>query len=122
MRSRLKLIKSTLILSVFLSFPYVLNAQKEEFRLDESYSNIKWNDFVNKVETNYPVRFFYDQDSLSNFQVLIPERTTSFSELLNTILKPYHFKAFIGNNGNIIVTNNTAFLSNIPESFYLGES
>jgi len=45
------------------------NPEVIKIKLSQDYSNLSWNRFVSKVEENFPVHFFYQQEDIPDFQI-----------------------------------------------------
>ena len=116
----MKILNKTLRLIVFISLliSFTINgySQTENIKLSDSYNKIPWSNFVTKLETNFPVQFYYDSDSL-NFEVELPIDKMKFPELLNDILKPYNYKASFDKSGNIFLTKNIQVRTVLPNDF-----
>ncbi len=116
----MKILNKTLRLIVFISLliPLTINgySQTENVYLSDSYNKIPWSNFVTKLETNFPVQFYFDSDSLS-FEVELPLNKMKFPELLNDILKPYNYKASFDKSGNIFITQNIQIRTVLPNDF-----
>ena len=93
-------------------------AQNKDILLDDSYNKLSWIDFVNKIESRFPFQFYFNSDSLPNFEVSVTEEDLIFPDILNKILIPYKHKAFIDKTGNIIVTDNLDLHTSIPVDFF----
>ena len=92
--------------------------QTKDIILDDSYNKLSWTDFVIKIENKYPVQFYFDIDSLPNFEVVVPENNMAFLDKLNKILKPYSYKAAMDEFGHIFITKKIKVYTNLPDNFY----
>ncbi len=114
------LIKSLQFLFLFFLISFFslhLQAQNTDFKLDNSYNNLLWNDFVKKVEQQTKYRFFYLPDSLDAFKVEFSEFDIDFSQQLNEILKSRKAYATIDKRQNIVVTFDKRINSTLPDGF-----
>ena len=44
--------------------------QERDFIVDRSYDQLSWKEFTLKVQNTFPIRFFYDPDSIPDFKVV----------------------------------------------------
>jgi|WetSurSiteA1Bulk_404760.scaffolds.fasta_scaffold00370_5 hypothetical protein len=98
------------------------SAQTESLSLDAGYNNLSWNDFIRKTEAQHNVRFYYGADTLPDFKVSLPKEKMPFPDLLNEILRPYHFMAAIDKAGNIFITRNSRIFTTLPDNFFIRQS
>ena len=78
--------------------------QTTDILLNKNYNKLSWIDFVDKIEKNYPLRFYFQADSLPDFKVLIPEKEMIFIDKINEILKSQRYTAAIDKDGNVFIT------------------
>ncbi|MEO6902478.1 MAG: TonB-dependent receptor [Bacteroidia bacterium] len=86
--------------------------------LDKSYDNLKWNDFVVRVEQNFPVHFYYSSDSVFNFKIQINAPTESLDIVLENNLSNKPMYVTKDKNGNIFITQNSPISFKLPSSFF----
>lgn len=97
-------------------------SQDYDVEWDASYQNLTWKAFVEKVEARYPVRFFYEADSLPDFNVIIRPQDSSLVKQLNIMLRPYRRIAVLDHEGNIFVTSNTSLKTAIPPETLIADT
>lgn len=97
-------------------------AQSPEIFLSESYNGLKWETFRLMLESDHPVRFFYNPDS-------IPEIIISFSapfNLLDQVLANNFSKINItvtaDGNGNYFLTKGAKMNTRLPDDFFNSSS
>ena len=112
------LIKKLIFFSFLIYLPLKLTGQVQTIELDDSYNKLSWNDFIQKVENNYKIKFYFNPDSLDNFEIIVPiSKDATFEDNLNTILKPYGYKAYRDNFGNVFVSQDK-IITKLSDDFY----
>lgn len=106
-----------------LFFTFILtfnsNAQKNEILITKAYDNLPWNQFVEKVENNFDVRFFYNPDSIPDFKVAVKSSPISLKNLLDEILKSHKIIVSIDQYGNIFLSKGQPIVTNLSEDFFI---
>lgn len=105
------LISGFILLSITQSFG------QSDIIISESYNNLAWADFVQKIEMKYDVHFFYDETHIPNFNISII-KSSSLKKILDENLNPFNIAVSIDRKGNVFLTKgvglNTSLLSNPP--------
>ncbi|RLD69412.1 MAG: TonB-dependent receptor [Bacteroidetes bacterium] len=122
MLNQYKIINRLIIFNLVLFLPVKLVGQTEDLILDDSYNKLAWTDFVVKVEKKHNVQFYFDSDSLPNFEVSVPKEELLFLNKLNKILKPYNHNAAMDNVGNIFVTKNIKIHTTLTGNFFKSQN
>ena len=94
-----------LILILFLSVN--LGAQ-EKYRITSNYKDISFIDFVTRVESILPVKFFYRDDWVKDLKLGDYQSCTTLSCVLDNLLKGTSLYYYIDDFGNVVITNNYA--------------
>src|ERR1035437_10723280 len=94
-----------LILILFLSVN--LEAQ-EKYRITSNYKDISFIDFVTRVESILPVKFFYRDDWVKDLKLGDYQSCTTLSCVLDNLLKGTSLYYYIDDFGNVVITNNYA--------------
>jgi hypothetical protein len=103
-----------LILLFILSLPFSLSAQ-EKYRISSNYKDISFSDFVARVESTLPVKFFYMDEWVKDLRLGDYPDCTTLSCVMDNLLKGTSLYYYIDNSGNVVVTNNYAVkVSNTP--------
>ena len=92
-----------LILILFLSVN--LGAQ-EKYRITSNYKDISFIDFVTRVESMLPVKFFYRDDWVKDLKLGDYQGCTTLSCVMDSLLKGTSLHYYIDDSGNIVITNN----------------
>lgn len=94
-----------------------VNAQIQNIAIDKSYNQLEWDAFVEKVEANEPVRFFYDTDSISDIKIEITGENTLLFDVLQRHLSPAGYR-FSTIGKSIFIVKNDSLSIDLPESFF----
>ncbi len=86
--------------------------------LNQKYNNLVWTDFVEKIESNFEVRFYYDPDSMPDINILVKSSPAYLKNVLAKNFGPYDLKISFDNNGNIFLTKGQALITSLPEIFF----
>jgi hypothetical protein len=95
------------ILILILSLTVNLGAQ-EKYRITSNYKDISFIDFVTRVESILPVRFFYRDDWVKDLNLGDYQSCTTLSCVLDNLLKGTSLYYYIDDFGNVVITNNYA--------------
>lgn len=111
------------LLFVMLSFCYVSIAQthnidQNQIELNRSYSNLDWNQFIEKVESNFPVRFFYQKSDFPEIRINFDSDSISLKTILTDNLLPFNIFVSFDQKGNIFLTKNTPINTQLPHGFF----
>jgi hypothetical protein len=103
------------ILILILSLSVNLGAQ-EKYRIASNYKDISFIDFVTRVESILPVKFFYRDDWVKDLKLGDYQGCTTLSCIMDNLLKGTSLYYYIDDFGNIVITNNYAVkVSNTAE-------
>ena len=102
------------LLSIHLS----LSGQEKEVIIDRDYEGLSWNAFVNKVESAYPLHFYYDSITTQDISINLLTDSMSLSRVLDFNLNPLSISYSIDNQGNIFVTKGFRISTSLPEEFF----
>lgn len=97
----------TYILLLTLSVPLHVGAQ-EEYRLSGSYKGLSFTDFVSRVESILPVRFFYRDEWVVDLKLGDYPGCETLPCILDNLFSRTSLYYFIEESGNIVITNNYA--------------
>jgi hypothetical protein len=103
---------------ICLIIPLWIIGQDEEVVVKENFNKVNWADFVRKIEMDYPVRFYYNPDSIpSSISVTVkaPERLES---ILNRTLASGLLNFSIDQLGNVFISGRQPVLLTLPENFF----
>ena len=84
-----------------------LGAQ-EKYRITSNYKDISFIDFVTRVESILPVKFFYRDDWVKDLKLGDYQSCTTLSCVLDNLLKGTSLYYYIDDFGNVVITNNYA--------------
>ena len=67
--------------------------QNNEIVIDQEYNNLSWKQFVEKIEKNYDIRFYYNPDSIPDILISVNNSPAGLIDVLNENLKDYDINA-----------------------------
>ncbi|MGD0341107.1 MAG: TonB-dependent receptor [Bacteroidales bacterium] len=103
------------ILILILSLSVNLGAQ-EKYRITSNYKDISFKDFVTRVESILPVKFFYRNEWVKDLKLGDYQGCTTLPCIMDNLLKGTSLYYYIDDFGNIVITNNYAVkVSNTEE-------
>lgn len=106
---------------LFLGIIFLFSIQsfgQSKFVITKDYDNLNWNEFISKVESNYNVHFFYEQDVIPIFYISIKNESTSLKELLINNLNQFNILVSIDESGNIFLTKENFVRTKLLEDFF----
>ncbi len=111
-------------MKLFLRYPYfilfillsnILLGQEKEIYIQAQ--NTLWSEFVVKTESEYSVRFFYNQDSIPNIEIAVDKDSVNLWQLLNESFANKGIKISYDAKGNYFLFRNTLISSDINHIF-----
>ena len=102
---------------LFLILTVQLYGQKDEIMLGNDYNNLSWISFVEKVESNFDVRFFYHPDSIPAINILVKNPPASIKKVLSENFEIQNIKTSFDSNGNIFLTKGQTLITHLPKDF-----
>lgn len=106
---------ASVLLGLFVTLSSLM-AQSDEVFIDKSYNNLSWYDFVNKVEDNFQLKFYYEDTLLNNLEIKI-NNNLLLKQVLRENLRPLEL-SFAFENGNIFITNDGGIKTKLPRDFF----
>ncbi len=114
-----KLILITLLLGQFVSANAQSNkTESVEIHIPLSYTNLIWSQFVQKIETNFPIHFYYQPNEIPEFQISFNTDSITLKEVLYSHLLPFNIFVACDSRGNIFLTKNTTISTQLPYHFF----
>jgi hypothetical protein len=96
-------------------------SQKSTVLLDETYDKLTWLTFVNKLENEFPVHFYFVADSMPDIKMTCLKYPVSLEEMLNQNLKRRKIQFTI--EGNMVFVTHTQTLGNkLPDDFFIDKN
>ena len=96
-----------LVLLLFLFFSLNLAAQ-ERYPLSSEFKNLSFEDFVTRVESILPVKFFYLDDWVKDLKVKDYAGCTSLQCIMDSLLRSTTLYYYIDETGNVVLTSEYA--------------
>jgi len=105
-------------ISLFFLLTITGYSQQKEIFISNDYNGLSWGIFVEKVESNFDVRFFYHPDSIPDVTVVVKTSPTLLSDLLSETFLPFEMHISFDQHGNIFVTKGLTFVTTLPNDFF----
>jgi len=114
---RLLLIFGFLVTWVFSTAQYNNKAGLEIY-LDQSFSNLSWSNFVEKIEKNYAVHFYIQFVDIPEIQISFNTDSLTLKKVLRDHLLPFNIFASFDKKGNIFINKNSVISTQLSPSFF----
>ena len=92
--------------------------QQQDYKIDKSYEGLSWNEFVDRVEKEYPVRFYFDSESMPDLKINMVWDVMTLKSVLERNLRPYKLMVSIDATGNIFVTGDQKIYTELAPGFF----
>ena len=112
---KIRIFAIIVLLASSMSF---LFGQSERYPITKKYEGLSWNEFVNKVEGEYPVTFYFQTDSFPQIEMHVIWDTMSLKTVLRRNLRPYKLLASIDDAGNIFISSDQMVYTDLPPGFF----
>lgn len=106
------------ILFFFCVLSEVSGQQKGDVRLTVSFKDVPFQEVVQKIEDQYPLHFYFDQDWVKSVKVSIEVVNSSVPEVMNQLLLSTTLDYVYQPSGSIFILPNKKFVHQLPE-YYL---
>ncbi|MBI9033666.1 MAG: TonB-dependent receptor [Bacteroidales bacterium] len=107
-----------LFIGMFFIISHHGYSQSEEITLSNEYDHLSWIDFINKIESEYPVNFYYHPDSIPDIIIELTSEHKTLRQVLTDHLKPHKIEVSWDDNGNIFLAKNNVFRTSLPDQFF----
>lgn len=107
------LVSIILLLLSFMGF-----GQVDEILVSGNYSNLDFKAFIETLEKDYEVHFYYHPDSIPDIIINDIADKTPLSEFLSRNLDPFKVNYAIDYNGNIFITQTALINTSLPSDFF----
>ena len=97
-------------------------AQNRPIIIDHSWDGLTFKEFAMRCEHQYPVKFYYQNDSLLDVQIRVSKDSLSLTTILKESLKDFSWKVSMDEKGNIFISNILAVKTQLPANFFIETS
>lgn len=97
------------------------SSQKRAVLLDETYDNLNWKTFADKVENEFSIRFYYITDSIPALNLHSTQFPVSLIDMLSINLTPHKIKFSVNENA-VFITNSQKLSTRLSDDFFIKES
>jgi hypothetical protein len=108
------------LINLLLFFPMLVWAQNNPNHIitETSTDSVTFINFIEKVERDYSVHFFYNKAWVETLRVKQPTNRSTLSQLLAETFKVLPIKYLIDGT-NVIITHNRPIIKSLPENFFV---
>lgn len=107
--------KSKIVFFVLISLLTISLRGQEKYPISNNYKDLSFKDFVTKIESELPVKFFYSDDWVNKLTIGDYPNCTSLNCVLDNAFRNNGLFYYIDKYGNIIITKNYAVkITNSP--------
>ncbi|MDD5695994.1 MAG: TonB-dependent receptor [Bacteroidales bacterium] len=111
----MKHLKYWLVLGCILWLPLFGAGQVNTFLVTRSLNGNTWDQFVTAIEHAYPVRFYFDPDSIPALTITIEQDSVPLTDFLRDLLSPFQIEVSIDRTGNIFLFTDHRIRFSLPE-------
>lgn len=123
-------IRFILVLGMWFMLCLSVFGQQETIFINKSFDQLNWVEFVNKVQNTYPIRFYFNPDSISEFKVNVKLDGLSLEEVLDDNLSSLGLYFVFNKSYDIIISRSQIhtslspglFLTSSPEVSHVSDS
>lgn len=117
-QNKKKYLRFSLIICILILCSIEGFSQNNPVILDESYDKLTWPGFVNKLENEFPVHFYFVSDSMPDIKMTSLKYPVSLEEMLNLNLKKRKIQySIVGNT--VFVTHTQVLANKLPDDFFI---
>jgi len=110
-----KIIPLIFILTILSSQVF---GQNNDIVVTQEYNNLSWIKFVEKIETNNNVRFYYNPDIIPEIIISVKTTPSKLIDVLTNNFKNFGINVSIDNFGNIFLTKGHSLTTALPIDFF----
>ncbi len=113
-------LKKLVVLAVLfnLTFASPILAQNVNWTVDETYNGLSWDALVDRLEKNYPIRFYYDEGQVEKLTTASVSKRQPLAKWLYEWLTPQAMAATFDDAGNIIVSRQPPLEGELTQDIY----
>ena len=115
--SREKISDLIILAGLFFVFSTPILCQSQILAKKE-YNHLSWLGFINKLEQNNDIKFYYDKETIPDFNIIIENDSSSLREILINNLKSFNIFVSIDDSGNVFLTKKLAVKTDLPPNFF----
>ncbi|MDP2724378.1 MAG: TonB-dependent receptor [Bacteroidales bacterium] len=83
-----------------------------------SLNKMEWNDFKKQSESRFDIRYYIQNDSLKNIQILIDSDSMTLTNVLKSNLEPLGYKVAADGDGSFFITKRVGIKTQLPLGFF----
>ncbi len=119
------LIKKTALFIAMLVMGLTLHAQNSKtasLSLSQDYSNLLWNQFIQKVESDFPLHFYFDPKDIPNIKISFKTPNNKLEAILNSHFLPLNIFVSFDDFGNIFLSKGSPVKTELATHFFKSET
>ena len=111
-----------LIIALLVFFNIQLFSQSNEIKISKKYDGLAWNSFIERIEKDYSVRFFYDNTIIPEINISIKSDTAFLKDVLYNNFLNYNIAVSIDKMNNIFLVQKDAIKVSLDDDFFITTS
>jgi hypothetical protein len=105
-------------LPVVLSLLISIHTAGQDYTWKSQFNGLSWNEFVHATEQTYPVKFYYDSDTLPKINVPFYSENINLLSALDQLLSNYGLQAISDQNGHIFIAPEKTQIETISPAIF----
>lgn len=110
-----------LLCCMTLTVPVHAQQRNESPLISGSFRNMTFQDFVQRLETRLPYKFYYEQAVADSLMVNLEVEGEPLNQVLAQILKGTDYKFAITEQRQVFITRQNPIMTNLPSNFFKDE-
>lgn len=92
--------------------------QVQDIMINKSFDGMQWKDFVDKIEREHHIRFFYDAGSIPDFTVSVNKESIALKDLLGEVLSKYGILPSFDHSGNVFLPKGPIIKTSLSPEYF----
>ena len=108
-------------LSIFIVLFFTtvqLFSQTDKIIVPVSYDQLSLNEFIEKAEQDFSLKFFYKFDTLPDIQINVPDNITPLLTVLSDNLKEFNIVVSADNRGNLFLLKDQPLVTQLASDYF----
>lgn len=111
-------VRTVILIFLFFAFSQIMKGQDQSIIIPKSYEKLTWLEFVEKLEAENPIHFYFDPASLEGMKISMLTDSMSLKRVLEFNLNPMSLTFSIDNSGNIFITKGFEINTALPPDYF----
>lgn len=83
-------------------FPVSMYAQEINITVNKNYDNLPFDQFIEKIESEFSVNFYYQEEWTKNIHIRVTDSSSDLSKILSDALEPLGLQFYVDNQAIIL--------------------